>query len=102
MNALTDESLAVLARGVRLRADPLTGEPLLLFPEGRNEIPTARVQENLGQYSPMQFWKLDDLKKHAAEIALIDPTPETLEALKQAGVQVEVRFSKPLQVVYLR
>ena len=34
MNALTDESRAALARGVRLRADPLTGEPLLLFPEG--------------------------------------------------------------------
>ncbi len=34
MNALTDERRVVLARGVRLRADPLTGEPLLLFPEG--------------------------------------------------------------------
>jgi pyrroloquinoline quinone biosynthesis protein D len=34
MNALTDESRVVLARGARLRADPLTGEPLLLFPEG--------------------------------------------------------------------
>jgi pyrroloquinoline quinone biosynthesis protein D len=34
MNALTEESRAVLARGVRLRADPLTGEPLLLYPEG--------------------------------------------------------------------
>jgi pyrroloquinoline quinone biosynthesis protein D len=34
MNALTDQSRAVLARGVRLRADPLTGDPLLLFPEG--------------------------------------------------------------------
>jgi pyrroloquinoline quinone biosynthesis protein D len=34
MNTLTDQSRAVLARGVRLRADPLTGEPLLLFPEG--------------------------------------------------------------------
>jgi pyrroloquinoline quinone biosynthesis protein D len=34
MNALTDQSRAALARGVRLRADPLTGEPLLLFPEG--------------------------------------------------------------------
>ena len=75
---------------------------LLVFPEGKDEIPTARVQVNLGQYSPMQFWKLDDLKKHAAETALIDPTPETLEALKQAGVQVELRYKKPLQVVYLR
>ena len=34
MNALTDESRPALARGVRLRADPLTGEPLVLFPEG--------------------------------------------------------------------
>jgi pyrroloquinoline quinone biosynthesis protein D len=34
MNALTDESRVVLARGVRLRADPLTGGTLLLFPEG--------------------------------------------------------------------
>jgi pyrroloquinoline quinone biosynthesis protein D len=34
MNAMTDESRPVLARGVRLRSDPLTGEPLLLFPEG--------------------------------------------------------------------
>ena len=34
MNAMTDESRPVLARGVRLRADPLTGEPLLLYPEG--------------------------------------------------------------------
>ena len=75
---------------------------LLVYPGGKDELPTARVQQNLGQYSPMQFWTLDDLKKHAAETALIDPTPEALEALKQAGVQVEVRYSKPLQVVYLR
>lgn len=75
---------------------------LLVFPEGKDEIPTARVQQNLGQYSPLQFWKIDDLKKHARDTALIDPTPETLEALKQAGIQVDVRYSKPLQVVYVR
>jgi coenzyme PQQ biosynthesis protein PqqD len=34
INEINDESRVVLARGVRLRADPLTGEPLLLFPEG--------------------------------------------------------------------
>jgi len=34
MNALTDQSRPALGRGVRLRGDPLTGEPLLLFPEG--------------------------------------------------------------------
>lgn len=34
MTAMTDDSRPNLARGVRLRADPLTGEALLLFPEG--------------------------------------------------------------------
>lgn len=34
VNTITDESLIALGRGVRLRTDPLTGEPLLLFPEG--------------------------------------------------------------------
>jgi pyrroloquinoline quinone biosynthesis protein D len=34
MTAITDDSRPSLARGARLRADPLTGEPLLLFPEG--------------------------------------------------------------------
>ncbi len=34
MNALTDQSRPALGRGARLREDPLTGEALLLFPEG--------------------------------------------------------------------
>jgi len=56
----------------------------------------------LAQYYPLHFWKLDDLKKHAGETALIEPPPEVLDILKQAGLQVEVRFSKPLEVVYLQ
>jgi pyrroloquinoline quinone biosynthesis protein D len=31
---ITEQSRPVLARGVRLQADPATGEPMLLFPEG--------------------------------------------------------------------
>jgi pyrroloquinoline quinone biosynthesis protein D len=34
MNPLTDECRPKLARGVRLRADPIDGEPVLLYPEG--------------------------------------------------------------------
>jgi pyrroloquinoline quinone biosynthesis protein D len=34
MIALNEQSRPRLARGVRLRNDPITGEPLLLFPEG--------------------------------------------------------------------
>jgi pyrroloquinoline quinone biosynthesis protein D len=31
---MTNESRPILARGVRLRLDPITEEPLLLYPEG--------------------------------------------------------------------
>jgi pyrroloquinoline quinone biosynthesis protein D len=34
MNALNSDSRPALARGVRLWIDPLTGGPVLLFPEG--------------------------------------------------------------------
>jgi coenzyme PQQ biosynthesis protein PqqD len=34
MISMDEQSRPTLARGVRLRDDPLTGEPLLLFPEG--------------------------------------------------------------------
>jgi mannosyltransferase len=75
---------------------------LLLAEDGEENIPTARVQINMSHYSPLQFWQLDDLRKHARETALIDPAPETVEALRQAGVQVEVRYSKPMEVGYLQ
>lgn len=32
--SLNDQSRPALARGVRLQADPKSGEPMLLFPEG--------------------------------------------------------------------
>ena len=57
---------------------------------------------NLAQYYPLHFWKVDDLKKHASETALILPSMETLDAMRQAGFKIEVRFSKPLLVVYLK
>jgi pyrroloquinoline quinone biosynthesis protein D len=34
MTSLTEESRPKLARGVRLQADPMSGEPILLYPEG--------------------------------------------------------------------
>jgi hypothetical protein len=75
---------------------------LLLRDREKEDIPTARVQVNLSYFSPMTFWRLDDVKRHADDTALIDPSPETLRALNQAGVRVSVRFSKPMEVVYLQ
>jgi pyrroloquinoline quinone biosynthesis protein D len=34
MSAIDQHSCPVLARGVRVRTDPINGEPVLLFPEG--------------------------------------------------------------------
>ena len=38
MISLTQNSRPALARGVRLRDDPITGEPILLYPEGVLEL----------------------------------------------------------------
>lgn len=75
---------------------------LLLKDDERRDIPTARVQVNLSQFSPMEFWRLEDVVHHARDAALIDPTPETLQALSLAGLKVSARFSKPIEVVYLQ
>ena len=60
-----------------------------------------RLELNLSQYYPMQFWRIDDLRNHASEAALIEPPPDILSQVKQAGFNVEVRLSKPLTVAYL-
>jgi hypothetical protein len=75
---------------------------LLVNEDNSKNVPTVRVQVNLSHYSPMQLWTLDDVISYAAETALIDPPPEAVEALKQAGVPVTVKYSKPLEVVYPR
>jgi hypothetical protein len=49
----------------------------------------------------MQFWRIEDLRNHAAEAALIEPPPDILSQVKQAGFKVEMRFSKPPSVAYL-
>jgi hypothetical protein len=50
---------------------------------------------NLAAYYPLRIWTLDDLRQHARETALIEPRPEVLDALRQAGFQIEVRYPKP-------
>ena len=60
------------------------------------------LEISLSKYYPLQFWRIDDLRSHAAEAALIEPTRDTLKQVKEAGLGVEPRFSKPLAVAYLR
>ena len=56
----------------------------------------------LGEYYPMQFWTLDELKRHAGETALLAPLDSELRSLRQAGFEVDVQPSKPLAVAYLK
>ena len=66
-------------------------------------LDTGNLHETmiLAQYHPMQFWTLEDLRKHARETALLMPLPSTLDTLKKAGFRPTIRFTKPLTVAYL-
>jgi len=61
-----------------------------------------RLEANLAQYYPMQIWTVDDLARHRANSALVEPDETILRDLKRAGVQVGTRFSSPVQVDYLQ
>jgi len=79
-------------------------ECVLLLPTHEGSVGPSSLKPALilTQYYPLHFWKLDDLKKHARETALIEPSLYVLGAMTQAGFKVESRFSKPLEVVYLK
>ena len=59
------------------------------------------VGYHLSAFYPLQFWTFEDLRKHARDTALIEPEPDVLDRLREAGFQIEVRYPKPLEIVYL-
>jgi hypothetical protein len=61
-----------------------------------------RALQSLSNYYPMQFAPPFELGEHAHETALIQPTREVLDTLKKADFSLEVRFSEPPEVVYLK
>jgi len=75
---------------------------LLLASDATQEGIAERIELRLARHYPLQFWTMDDLKRHALETALIAPWPDTLDALRLAGFQTSIRFKEPLRVVYLQ
>lgn len=69
---------------------------------GRDPYLHQRLELNLAQYYPLQSWTMDDLRRHAAESALIDPTQDVLTAAEREGLQPKTRFATPAQVMYLQ
>jgi len=61
-----------------------------------------RLELNLSQYYPMQFWTIDDVRRHLGDSALVDPDEKTLQDLRASGIQAGRRYSTPIQVDYLR
>jgi hypothetical protein len=59
------------------------------------------VELSLSRYYPLQFWRTEQLREHAQGAALISPAPEVLETLRQSGLSVENRLSKPVSVLYV-
>ncbi|MGA2902236.1 MAG: glycosyltransferase family 39 protein [Candidatus Korobacteraceae bacterium] len=61
-----------------------------------------RLELNLSQYYPLQFWTVDDLRRHQAESALIEPDEKTLKEIYAAGIFAHTRFSEQVQIYYLQ
>lgn len=70
-------------------------------PYARAQADILRLEVNLSPYYPLHFWDSNDLREHAHDTALIDPSPAVMDALKQAGFTPVIRYSTPLTVVYL-
>ncbi len=77
---------------------------VLLIPSARYlEVHnTTRYTLGLARYYPMQFWSVEDLRKHARETALLEPTQDDRGILQQAGLELRLRSAAPLEVDYLQ
>jgi hypothetical protein len=74
---------------------------LLIASAEDREVPTVRLLTVVGRYYPYRFWNLEELKQHAHETALIEPSPALLEKIHNAGIRTVVHGEKPLQAIYL-
>src|SRR5208283_3487833 len=105
--------IVVCDHGLQMEARIYSKHPeryaVLVIPD-TDIISRIRPEVVLARYYPFQFWSLEDLKKHARETALIAPRKSeytwpaflrTLDTLKQAGFQIRIRFTEPLEVLYL-
>ena len=55
----------------------------------------------LSHYVPLHNQTFEGVVANARQTALVNPTPEFIEALEHAGLHVKTRFARPLHVVYL-
>jgi 4-amino-4-deoxy-L-arabinose transferase-like glycosyltransferase len=89
-----DDCVLLLPPDFDLPADSLPSSP--------DPYLHQRLLLNLSQFYPLQIWRPYNLRAYAPEVALIEPSQDVIRSLERSGFQVQVRFSTPLKVVYLR
>ena len=84
---------------------PHRSEYVFLLPSGLEDDPhfqTQRGLQRLQAFYPLQIAAPPfDLRSHADETALIQPTAQVLDEVKKAGLTAETRFAGPIEVLYL-
>src|SRR5579885_1381159 len=55
----------------------------------------------MSPYLPMRLWNLNDLKEHARESVLVDPTNEIVRSAEEIGLNLQPRPSDLLNVMYV-
>ncbi|HEY6342377.1 MAG TPA: glycosyltransferase family 39 protein [Bryobacteraceae bacterium] len=62
---------------------------------------TLRYVYALRRFYPTEAWNLEDLRQHAQETALIEPSAADLAMLANAGFQTRIPYAQPLRIAYL-
>ncbi|MGC2112232.1 MAG: glycosyltransferase family 39 protein [Candidatus Korobacteraceae bacterium] len=89
-----DECILLLPPDFERQANPIRSAP--------DPYIHQRVELLLSQYYPLKFWRMDQLRDHANEAALIKPAPELVDNLRRDEFDVSTRLSKPISVMYLQ
>ena len=83
---------------------------VLLLPSDFSRQPTQgpdpylhqRLELNLSPYYPLQVWTLDDLRRHQADAALVEPDEQALRDVQRNDMHAQTRMGAPLKVDYLQ
>jgi len=91
---MDEQSRPALARGVRLRNDPITGEPLLLFPEGvlPLEATTHDILSRCTGEATLESIILSLAAEYEVDTATV--RRDTCECLEQLRQRMLIVFSK--------
>jgi hypothetical protein len=63
--------------------------------------PLGPARVNMARFMPVRFWSMDDLREHAPNAVLIDPSEVALQVLREEGISTRTLDGYEPRVVYL-